>query len=453
MKRRVKSLLLVGALAISMLAGCGSGDVKSDTADTSKKDTEDNASEEGDTAASVETVKIEMWGQENDVSGFEKFQKALDIYNERYPDAPLEIEFIPGGDADPYLQKLLMAADTNTLPDLFLGTCAYIDGIWETGALLDITEYIESDAEWSARFISGAFNLQEQYTGGAKYGVPYQNEFQGFILNKRLFDEQGLEIPVTWEEWLNCIEVFKEADITPIAYGATDNWSRWGFDLFFHRYGFYDNLDAILNGEMQFSEIGTAAFEKIDELAKLGAFPENVNTATYTEALELFKAGQAAIITTGSWELSSLLESEEANNFVLSWGPEFSDSEYDQKYAAKLCSWTAFCSNKVGDDPVKLERVLNYLKIMSDEEYVNWLVEEKTWYPAYTYTGDAELPELYTSMLAKIEDEYFGVGEMASYVDTSFQAAWWNACSAVITQTATPEEAAQQLDDAIELVR
>ena len=112
---------------------------------------------------------------------------------------------------------------------------------------------------------------------------------------------------MTYEEWLTCIDKFNEAGIQPIAYGAVDAYSRWGFDIWFWRYGFGDNMDKILSKEMKFADFALPVYQKIDEMAKHTAFPENVSTATCSEAIELFSAGQAAMVTTGSWELENLL--------------------------------------------------------------------------------------------------------------------------------------------------
>lgn len=465
MKKRVISLLLTGVLALSMLAGCGDKDAASEeTGDNADKAVEDADKENVDNedAASGESMKITYWGQMatlEDASNPGEYNgdvkllyKALEIYNERYPEQPLELEIVPGGDADVYTQKLLMAAETDTLPDIFAATSAYMKGVPETGVLLDITEYVEGDSEWMDSFVSGAWTSHFGTTGGKIYGLPTQNEAQGWWYNKTLFDDLGLEIPTTWEDLVTCVETFKEAGITPIAFGAADNWSRWGFDLYCHRYGFYDNIDAIMSGEMKPSEVTLPAIQKIDELAKMGAFSENTSTLSHSEATEFFLNGEAAMITVGSWFTSSIPADTEYE-IVFGWGPEFSDSEYDQHYALKMCQWQIWPSHTVGDDPERLERVLNFLKIFTvDEEVVNYAVEESIKWTAGQYTGETEMPASTLSLIEKMEDDYTGLGEMAAYTDPSFETAWWNACAAVITQTATPEEAAQQLDDAMEMV-
>lgn len=446
--RKAKGILcaMLAALVAMSAAACGNdgGTASTDSA---------ASGETSGAAAEGEPVSIEVWFQGAKEEGFlyETATKALEEYQKVNPN--FEANIMPGGEADVYLQKVLMAAASDDLPEMFGATAFNLTGIPETGVLVDMTEAIDSDSEWSARFTDEAWEKHFQFTDGKKYGVPLQSEIQGWFLNKRLFDEQNLEIPVTYEEWLTCIDKFNEAGIQPIAYGAVDTYSRWGFDIWFWRYGFGDNMDKILSKEMKFADFAMPLYEKIDEMAKKNAFPENASTASYSEAFELFLGGEAAMITTGSWELESLLKSSEVDNFVFSWGPEFSDSEYDQKVGTKATAWAYWVGSKAKESDAKLAAVTEYLKMMSDPAVVTYLTEEKNVITACQYEGDTSvLPGLMQSLLEKKDDDYASGGEISGFIDPSFETAYWNSVSAVITQTATPEEAVQQLDDAMAML-
>ena len=446
--RKILCAMLAALVAVSATACSGDGG-NGGTASTDSAASGETSS----AAAESEPVSIELWFQGAKEDGFlyETAVKALEEYQKVNPN--FEVSIMPGGEADVYLQKVLMAAASDDLPEVFSATAFNMTGIPETGVLTDLTEAIDSDSEWSARFTDEAWEKHFQFTDGKKYGVPTQSEIQGWFLNKRLFDEQNLEIPVTYEEWLTCIDKFNEAGIQPIAYGAVDAYSRWGFDIWFWRYGFGDNMDKILSKEMKFADFALPVYQKIDEMAKHTAFPENVSTATCSEAIELFSAGQAAMVTTGSWELENLLKSPEVDNFVFSWGQEFSDSEYDQKVGTKATAWAYWAGKKASESDAKLAAVTEYLKMMSDPVVVTYLTEEKNIITACQYDGDtSELPGLMQSLLEKKDDEYASGGEISGFIDPSFESAYWNSVSAVITQTATPEEAVQQLDDAMAML-
>lgn len=408
------------------------------------------ADEEAGTGA--EPIKIEFWVSGSADDSYERELEVLELYNELHPETPLEIEWGLGGDATNYQQKLQMAASSDTLPEIFAADCSWARGMPERGVLTEITEYFDADKDWSSRYVEDAFQVQYRMADGKKYGVPYQTEIQGWYLNKRLFDEQGLEIPTAWEDWVHCIEVFKEADIIPIVHAGADTWARWGYDIMLNRYGYQDSLEALKNGETTFADFALPVFERADELAKMGAYNANVTTCNATEAIEMFKGGQAAMITTGSWELANMLKSEEADNFVISWGPEFSDSAYDQKVSTKSCHWTYWLGRSASENEEKLNAILEYLKLFSQEEMVTAFTEKYSLVTPNYYKGDeSKLPPLFVKTLEKVGDDYTGYSEMSSYLDPSIESVWWNAITAVITQTATPEEAVQQLDDAMKL--
>ena len=404
--KRIVCAMLAALVAMSA-AACGNDGGNGGTASTDSA----ASGETSGAAAEGEPVSIEVWFQGAKEEGFlyETATKALEEYQKVNPN--FEANIMPGGEADVYLQKVLMAAASDDLPEMFGATAFNLTGIPETGVLVDMTEAIDSDSEWSARFTDEAWEKHFQFTDGKKYGVPLQSEIQGWFLNKRLFDEQNLEIPVTYEEWLACIDKFNEAGIQPIAYGAVDTYSRWGFDIWFWRYGFGDNMDKILSKEMKFADFAVPLYEKIDEMAKKNAFPENASTASYSEAFELFLGGEAAMITTGSWELESLLKSSEVDNFVFSWGPEFSDSEYDQKVGTKATAWAYWVGSKAKESDAKLAAVTEYLKMMSDPAVVTYLTEEKNVITACQYEGDTSvLPGLMQSLLEKKDDDYASGG-------------------------------------------
>jgi raffinose/stachyose/melibiose transport system substrate-binding protein len=401
--------------------------------------------------AEAAPVHIQVWHQTPTDDNSEFLKKAEEITQKTYPN--FSVEYFVGGDADVYMQKVLMAADSGNLPDVFLTTCANIENLYDKDVLLDITNDVKGDAEWTSRFNANALDNQYYYTGDKLYGVPINSECQGWFLNKKLFDQIGKDIPVKWEDWVDCVKAFKAAGIQPIAAGPVDTWARWGYDLIFSRYGFQDHAADFKSGKTKFADqVAVPAFSRMQELYEIGAYADDAATTKYEQALAEFKAGKAAIFTTGSWALKSLNESESANDFVFSWGPEFSDSTYNQKVGTKLTSWTAWASKKVGDDPNVKQQVLAFLKAISDPEAVSYYVEQEQVISCYKYENSGKISTLYASALEKLADDYAPVTEISALIDPAFETAYWTACSAVMTGTATAQEAAQQLDDAMALI-
>ena len=100
------------------------------------------------------------------------------------------------------------------------------------------------------------------------------------------------------------------------------------------RYGYFDKIDNILAGKVKFNNPDFLKFyQKIDDLRTAGAFPENVSTLSYFQAVDMFAAGKAAMLDAGVWETKKLESSPIAKDVGFSWGPTFSDGVGNQKVA------------------------------------------------------------------------------------------------------------------------
>ncbi len=86
---------------------------------------------------------------------------------------------------------------------------------------MDLTPYM--DEEWTNSLMQ---SQMVEYTtdDGMIYGVPFRLDAKLFFYNKDIFEEQGLEIPTTWDELIDVCEKLQAAGITPIAEGNQDQW-------------------------------------------------------------------------------------------------------------------------------------------------------------------------------------------------------------------------------------
>lgn len=69
---------------------------------------------------------------------------------------------------------------------------------------------------------------------GSVYAVPRYYTSRGVIYNKALFQELGLSIPKTWQEFLRLCQTLKEHGVIPITMGLQDLWhlNHWSNGLF-----------------------------------------------------------------------------------------------------------------------------------------------------------------------------------------------------------------------------
>jgi raffinose/stachyose/melibiose transport system substrate-binding protein len=376
------------------------------------------------------------------------YRRVVTEYVKTNPNVSIEVQT---SGIEEFQKKKDMMAVTNAMPDIVTDTWSGIRPYVRAGLISDVTDRVKGDPEWLGYFNPHALDTVTE--NGRIWGTTHNSEVQGWFYNKALFDKYNLKIPETWEEFKNAVVVFRQNGVVPISHGAVDKWSIWGYGIFFQRNGAGEFGPKVNRGEEKWNNPQAAkVYGYIKELAELGAYPENVATQGYTRALEIFKAGGAAMIGTGTWALGELMDPEKtpiANDIVFNWGPEFPDSPYDQKVALKITSWGHFISKDLEKNKEAYEAALNFLKWKSGPEFTRILVEEHGILSPSKYSGDiSKLPPLFQNILKFAEDEYSPVTDPSDFIETTgFADPWWTAVTAMITNTWTPQEAAQSVDD------
>lgn len=123
---------------------------------------------------------------------------------------------------------------------------------------------------------------------GKLVAIPQEVVAYGLFINKDMFDQYGLELPETPEEFLECCRVFKENGIeTPV--GA----NRWWLETFVLAQAYADlynggnaeaEISALNSGENKYSDYMRPGFEFLQELIDKGYI--DAKKAYVSEAIE-----------------------------------------------------------------------------------------------------------------------------------------------------------------------
>jgi raffinose/stachyose/melibiose transport system substrate-binding protein len=213
---------------------------------------------------------------------------------------------------------------------------------------------------------------------GKLYGLPYQPLVTGLFYNKALFDKYGVKVPETFEDLVEATKVFEKNGITTIAKGAKDDYSVWAFLTMISRYGYFDKINSILAGKESYDNTDFIKYyEKIDELRKVGAFPKNVTTQSYFQAVEQFLSGKAAMLDSGMWDVQKIEKSAIGKDVGFWWGPTFADGVGDQKISSVVPAAPLLVSKKAGEDKAKKEAIYKLLKFYYGTEGTQIMVENQ----------------------------------------------------------------------------
>jgi raffinose/stachyose/melibiose transport system substrate-binding protein len=226
----------------------------------------------------------------------------VDGFQEANPRYTLEREAVPTEDQRSVIQTRLQS---NNPPDVF----SYDTGPGFGGVLADAGLLMPlDDAYKQNNWDIYPWARQRATYNGKTFGVPSQVEEIIVYYNKSLVPEP----PTTVEELREIADDLKGRGIIPFAFGDQEQWPGGHmFSIGASNTLGREGLDEILyrDGRWDTDEVITAIDVIFREFNESGYYPEGVNAITYDDANSLFFSGQAAMAPTGTWLVSTIVES------------------------------------------------------------------------------------------------------------------------------------------------
>ncbi|MFL2109954.1 sugar ABC transporter substrate-binding protein [Marinilactibacillus psychrotolerans] len=306
--------LLLGTtslLSLSLLAACGNGD-------------EESASEE-----SSDTLSVWMMGDGN-----ETVQPIFDAYTEE-TGIEVDLQSIPWSAAH---DRLLTAVASGEGPDVVQMGSTYMAEFTDAGALLDISDYIESnDALSPDNFFEG--NVATTMFDDSYYGVPWYTETRALYYRTDLLEEVGYpEGPSNWEELYDAAVKLSERG---------DN--MYGFDINLKEQTF-GPMFAKQNGSEIINEAGEPVLnepEFVEAIEYLHSFVEAGATTNQDLGIELSQSfggeGIVPMFISGPWSISMI--EDQTTDIEGKWDirtlPEGPVSNVSNTGGANLAVWSS----------------------------------------------------------------------------------------------------------------
>ncbi|WP_458116603.1 ABC transporter substrate-binding protein [Arthrobacter sp. D2-10] len=154
-------------------------------------------SSDGDAPAESGPVTLEFWGW---APGLET---AVELWNEENPETQIDFFRMTGDDG----AKVPAAIDAGTAPDVVQMSVHSLPGHIINNRLTDISEHTEGlEEQFTASSWQGV-----SYNDGV-YAIPQDSGPTGLMYRTDLFEQHGVEVPTTWDEYLEAARALKEAD-------------------------------------------------------------------------------------------------------------------------------------------------------------------------------------------------------------------------------------------------
>jgi raffinose/stachyose/melibiose transport system substrate-binding protein len=158
--------------------------------------------------------------------------------------------------------------------------------------------------------------------GEGVYGVPFGTGLGGGILYRMdIFEEHGLSVPLTWEEFASNNAALLEAGVTPVGASFGTTWTSQLFVLA----DFYnvaqeapDFAEQYTANEAHYADTPAAlrSFERLQEAYDSGWWNEDYGSAIYEDALQMLIDGEIAQYPMLTFAMSEInaLDPEAAQN-------------------------------------------------------------------------------------------------------------------------------------------
>lgn len=307
MKKKLLSLLLTAAMAASLTA-CGSGkDTAADqpaaqqTKEEQKTKEEQPAAEQAEEAqpaeASGEAVTLKVFSNLPDrTSGQGLVEQTLfDSYMAENPNVSIEVEALSD---EEYKTKFKAYASGSQMPDLVnvWGQPGFLDEVMEAGLLAELNP--DDYADYN--FLPGS--LDGFSKDGKLYGLSRNTDVMCFFYNQKIFDDNGWEVPATYEELLDLGDKVRAAGLQPVAMYGGDKWS-----LYIYIHDIAEQLDGsgimakttdVINNHDFSDPTFKQATDLFVEAVDRGLFQNGFESNDGGTAKNLFTNGQARLCTT-----------------------------------------------------------------------------------------------------------------------------------------------------------
>lgn len=218
---------------------------------------------------------------------------------------PLQVQTVPQASLD---QKLQLLAGQGALPAMFAAgnAPATTKTLVKAGDIVNFqTELTKlgviSDVEPAA--ISTIQNLY-----GGFYVLPDEFNIEGIFYNKKIFAQQGLTVPQTWDQLVADAAKLQAKKIQPFSASGQQGWpiTRLISDYLYRSVG-PDALSKVADGSAKLTDANyVAAAAAIAGLGAKGYFGKGVESIDYNTSVNSFVTGKAAMLYMGSWVLANV---------------------------------------------------------------------------------------------------------------------------------------------------
>lgn len=351
-----------------------------------------NKDEEGSGSSKDGAIELTLWTDwTEDRPENTLYKEVISKFNEEHEDIQVKVEAIPH---DQYETKLRTQAAGGQLPDLMrVWPGARTAPLAEGGAILPLNPIVEN---WDGVIPDSI--LQDYAVDGNYYAIPSNVSVTSLVFyNKELIKAAGYdEFPTTYAELKELVKALNDNGTTPIALGNKAIWPLQSvyISTIADRFTGSDYLSETLSGNGSFEDPQfVSALSVIDELTKMNAFNEDMNTLDEAQSRNEFIKGTTAMHFAGSWAIGPILDSvENIDNIGVASFPSFEGGNGDAGKIAGVAGGGIAVSSALSEE--EQEAAFTFLKYYYGDELYQGLIKANIIVPADVEMDDS-IPQIF----------------------------------------------------------
>lgn len=375
MKKRIVSVLLVAAMAVSMVAGCGS-----------KNDSKKSDSKSGEKT-------LEVWVPPLDDATEKNWGDLLKDW-EKENDCKVNLTVIPW---DNYEETYTTALNSGEGPDVGYMYNEMFPTYIDAGAVEDMSSYVTDEDKKEYKYLSNGNIMDGQYGWPLVTGVPFV-----LYYNEDILTELGEKAPETWDDFARiCQEATKDTDgdgkIDQYGFACGMNTSDIGAMQILNAYYYsalWQNGGQVYNDDLKsVSFADEAGKEAVTWLKGLTSYMnEDFMSLSWSDAFSnVFGAGKAAFGITRSSQTDGTTFAETYPDLNWNFVTSLKNKEFGTFGATDCLTLMSACEDK--------DLAMDFIKYVTGSKFMTEY-HAKCPGAALTesepYVGDEKMEKIYT---------------------------------------------------------
>lgn len=438
MKKKLIILGMVSALAVTMMSGCknSSGDATSTKGKEGANQSVESEVPADGGSGTQEKVDVTFWTLNTRQGAVDPI---VEEFNRTQENINVTVAYY---DTDGIKDACKVAASSKTLPNMWFNWGGSLGSFYvDAGLTYDLTSYAEEN-NWSELFNSNAIDLctyDEKLSG-----YPTSYNVLGVYYRKDIFEEYGLKVPTTFEEFEKVCETLKENGVTPISTAGLNGWHTMRFvELLIEHYAGAELHDSMNSFDESYDNAAVIqALEKYQEFCEKGYFPDGFLTQDPNDTLIALANGQCAMDIQGQWYDGSIIQNELDVN-------DYGVFAFPNNETSRLSSFVEMTQFNVDNTDAQLEACVKFMDFYYNQENADKYGE---YYNMPLPTKNPQMPEGQVNVPKLLdlgeENGTFTITDQA--FPTEVADVLFNAQDGIANGQMTPEEGATAISKAIE---